>query len=332
MANTFDMDTDKLRSGMEQLGAEFVHGGKVREVYKLPNGQLALIATNRISAFDVILPKEIPYKGEILNRISWHMLQATKHIVPNWAEAMPDPQVTIGTACTPFKVEMVVRNYLTGSWWRLFNNGTRQIGDVTLLGGMKQFDRFSDDGPIVTPTTKAEGGEHDEDISKAEAVRRGLCTAEQWEIMVDYSLKLFREGTRLALEKGLVFCDTKYEFGLTLDGCIILIDEVNTPDSSRYYYAKGFDEAIAGGKEPEQLSKEFVRQWLLSQPGFDPKRPKETMPNLTRGKVTEVSGRYMLICEYILGQEFEPLPVTVSIGPEARIIAVIAGSMQSERV
>lgn len=296
-----------------------VYHGKVRDVYDvrenqtqlefdrasgLDYGQIVMVATDRISAFDVELPRQIPHKGHILTQISWHMLKATSDIVPNWAIASPDPCVIIGQKCEPIKVEMVVRNFITGSWWRKYQNGERLIAGHQLRDGMKEFDRFHDDGPIITPTTKAEKGDHDEDISESEILDRGLCTKDEWDTMCRYSLDLFNRGHLMAMERGLLLVDTKYEFGRNSVGSVMLIDEVHTPDSSRYFYSESFDEIVASGGRPKQLSKEFVREWLMEQ-GFMGKEG-QVMPDITDEFVRSVSDRYVELYQRVTGKTFIP--------------------------
>ncbi|MFN9326361.1 MAG: phosphoribosylaminoimidazolesuccinocarboxamide synthase, partial [Flavobacteriales bacterium] len=238
-----------------------VYRGKVRDVYTLSDGRIILVASDRISAFDVVLPRGIPHKGQVLSQLSWHMLQATRHVAPNWAEASPDPNVVIGAACSTVKVDMVVRGYLAGHAWRTYQAGGRTLCGAALPEGMKENDRFPT--PIITPSTKADVG-HDEDITPDEILARGLCTPQEWDTMQRYALALFAEGSRIAAERGLLLVDTKYEFGRTPDGRILLIDEIHTPDSSRYFYAEGYAERQARGERQKQLSKEFVREWLIA--------------------------------------------------------------------
>ncbi len=288
-----------------------IYRGKVRDVYDLGDGQIVMVSTDRISAFDVELPRQIPYKGQVLTQLSWHMLKAMNDIVPNWAIASPDPCVIIGHKCEPIKVEMVVRNYLTGSWWRKYQAGERVIAGHELRDGMKEFDRFSDEVPIITPTTKAEKGDHDEDISEVEILERGLCTKEQLDTMCRYSLELFNRGHLTALERGLLLVDTKYEFGLNFVGNVMLIDEVHTPDSSRYFYSEGFDEIVARGERPKQLSKEFVREYLMAQ-GFSGKDGQQ-MPNIPDEFVQSVTDRYIELYERMTGKKFYPPPADEDI-------------------
>lgn len=274
--------------------------GKVREVYTLKNQKMVIVATDRLSAFDVVLPQGIPYKGQILNEIAAEMLKATQDIVPNWLEATPDPNVSVGVKCEPFKVEMVVRNYLVGHVAREYMSGKRSICGVELKEGLKLNDKF--DHPIITPTTKAEQGDHDQDISRAEILAQGLVSEEDYTILEDYTLKLFERGSQLALERGLLLVDTKYEFGKTPDGQIVVIDEIHTPDSSRYFYQKGYEERQKLGEKQKQLSKEFVREWLMDN-GFQGKEG-QNIPELTPEVVNSISDRYIELYEQITGKSF----------------------------
>ncbi len=273
--------------------------GKVRDVYTLRDQYMVMVVTDRISAFDVILPKGIPYKGQVLNRIAVKFLDATADIVPNWKISSPHPNVTIGFKADPFKVEMVVRGYLTGHAWREYRSGKRTLCGVPLPEGMREHQRFPE--PIITPTTKAEIG-HDEDISREEIIRSGLVPAEEYEELERLSLALFRRGTEIAAEKGLILVDTKYEFGKR-EGKIILIDEIHTPDSSRYFYADGYESRLAKGQPQRQLSKEFVREWLIEK-GFQGKEGQQ-VPEMTPDFVEEVSRRYIELYEKITGDPFE---------------------------
>jgi phosphoribosylaminoimidazole-succinocarboxamide synthase len=243
-------------------GQKSVYKGKVREVYALENDLLVMIATDRLSAFDVVMPRGIPYKGQILNQIATKMMEATKDIVPNWLTATPDPNVAIGHACEPFKVEMVIRGYMSGHAAREYKAGKRILCGVSMPEGLKENDAFP--APIITPATKAEMGDHDEDISRADILARGIVSEEDYEVLEKYTYALFERGTALAAKRGLILVDTKYEFGKTASGEIVLIDEIHTPDSSRYFYADGYEERQAAGEAQKQLSKEFVRQWLIS--------------------------------------------------------------------
>ena len=274
--------------------------GKVREVITLENDLLVMIATDRLSAFDVVMPKGIPYKGQILNQIATQMLEATKDIVPNWLEATPDPCVSIGKRCEPFKVEMVIRGYMSGHAAREYKLGKRILCGVEMPEGMKENDPFP--SPIITPATKAEEG-HDEDISREEIIRQGIVSETDYIQLENYTRALFKRGTELAAQKGLILVDTKYEFGKTADGIIVLIDEIHTPDSSRYFYAEGYEERQAANEPQKQLSKEFVRQWLISN-GFQGIEG-QTVPNMTNAYIEEVSTRYIELYENITGKTFD---------------------------
>lgn len=240
-----------------------VYKGKVREVYNINNEQLVMIATDRLSAFDVVMPKGIPYKGQILNQIATKMMAATKDIVPNWLTATPDPNVAVGLLCDPFKVEMVIRGYMSGHAAREYKAGKRLLCGVAMPEGMKENDKFPE--PIITPATKAEVGDHDEDISREEIIAKGIVSEDDYKVLEDYTRKLFQRGSEIAASRGLILVDTKYEFGKTKEGKIVLIDEIHTPDSSRYFYADGYQELQDKGETQKQLSKEFVRQWLIAQ-------------------------------------------------------------------
>jgi phosphoribosylaminoimidazole-succinocarboxamide synthase len=274
--------------------------GKVREVISLENDLLVMIATDRLSAFDVVMPKGIPYKGQILNQIATQMLEATKDIVPNWLEATPDPCVSIGKRCEPFKVEMVIRGYMSGHAAREYKLGKRILCGVEMPEGMKENDAFP--SPIITPATKAEEG-HDEDISREEIIRQGIVSEIDYIQLEKYTRALFQRGTELAAQKGLILVDTKYEFGKTTDGTIVLIDEIHTPDSSRYFYAEDYKERQAANEPQKQLSKEFVRQWLISQ-GFQGLEG-QTVPEMSNAYVEEVSTRYIELYENITGKIFD---------------------------
>jgi len=276
------------------------YSGKVREVYKIKNNVLVMISTDRLSAFDVVLPNGIPYKGQILNQIACKMLKATSHIVPNWLISSPDPNVSIGEACEPFKVEMVVRGYLSGHASRLYKSGKRKICGVTMPEGMIENDKFN--YPIITPTTKAENGSHDEDISREEILLNNIISEQDYTILEDYSLKLFNEGTRIAKQQGLILVDTKYEFGKNSNDEIILIDEIHTPDSSRYFYLDSYKD-LQNSKLPQrQLSKEFVRQWLIGK-GFQGKK-NQIVPEMSTEYINGVSERYIELYEKITGLKF----------------------------
>ncbi len=282
------------------VGQKSVYKGKVREVYTLENDVLVMIATDRLSAFDVVMPNGIPYKGQILNQIATKMMKATEDIVPNWLMATPDPNVAIGLACTPFKVEMVIRGYLSGHAAREYNSGKRMLCGEPMPEGMKENDKFPE--PIITPATKAEKGDHDEDISKAAILERDIVSKEDYEVLEQYTRALFQRGTELAAKQGLILVDTKYEFGKTKDGKIVLIDEIHTPDSSRYFYSDGYQERQAGGEAQKQLSKEFVRQWLISN-GFQGLEG-QSVPEMSGAYIESVSERYIELYESIMGEVF----------------------------
>ena len=276
-----------------------VYHGKVRDVYNIDDKYLVMVVSDRISAFDIILPKGIPYKGQVLNQIAVKFLEATKDIVPNWKIDMPDPMVTIGHFAEPYKVELVIRGYLTGHAWREYRDGKRELCGVPMPSGMKEKQKF--DQPIITPTTKAEHG-HDEDISKEKIIADGLVSKEEYELLEKYTRELFKRGSKIADKMGLILVDTKYEFGKK-DGIIYLIDEIHTPDSSRYFYKDGYAERFLNGLPQKQLSKEFVRQWLISN-GFQGKKG-QTMPEMPDEFVNEVSERYIELYEKITGEKFK---------------------------
>ncbi len=276
-----------------------VYHGKVRDVYNIDDEYLVMIVSDRISAFDVVLPEGIPFKGQVLNQIASKFLDATSDIVPNWKIATPDPNVTVGHCCEPFKVEMVIRGYLTGHAWREYRDGKRSICGVPMPDGMIENQKF--DQPLLTPTTKADQG-HDEDISREEIIAQGLVSKEEYEMLEDYTRKLFQRGTEMAAEKGLILVDTKYEFGKK-DGKIYLIDEIHTPDSSRYFYSEGYEERQEKGEKQKQLSKEFVRQWLIEN-GFQGKEGQQ-IPEMNEEFVGSVSDRYIELFENITGDSFE---------------------------
>ncbi len=281
-------------------GQTIVYKGKVRDVYTVKNDLLVMVATDRISAFDVVLPKGIPFKGQMLNQIAAQFLDATADIVPNWKLATPDPMVTVGLRCEGFPVEMIVRGYLCGSAWRTYKSGVHEICGVKIPDGMRENEKFPT--PIVTPTTKAQQGLHDEDISKEEILKQGLATPEEYELLEKYTLELFQRGTEMAAKRGLILVDTKYEFGKR-DGKIYLMDEIHTPDSSRYFYADGYKERFAKGEPQKQLSKEFVREWLMEN-GFQGKEGQQ-VPEMTDEIVKGISERYIELFENITGQNFE---------------------------
>jgi phosphoribosylaminoimidazole-succinocarboxamide synthase len=282
-----------------------LYRGKVRDVYNIDNKYLVMIASDRISAFDVVLPRTIPYKGQVLNQIAAKFLNLTKDIVPNWIIAVPDPNVAVGRFCQPFKVEMVIRGYLSGHAAREYKAGKRVICGVTMPEGMKENDKFPE--PIITPTTKAAVG-HDEDISKEEILSRGIVSKEDYEQLEKYTRALYQRGTEIAAERGLILVDTKYEFGKGEDGKIYLIDEIHTPDSSRYFYKEGYEERQAKGEEQKQLSKEFVRQWLIAN-GFQGKEGQK-VPEMSDKFVEEVSDRYIELYEHITGEKFQKSDTT----------------------
>ena len=280
-------------------GQKSVYHGKVRDVYNINDNIIVMIATDRISAFDVILPKGIPFKGQVLNQIASKFLDQTKDICPNWKLATPDPMVTVGLKCEGFRVEMIIRSILTGSAWREYQKGCREICGVKLPDGMKENQRFPE--PIITPTTKADEG-HDMNISKEEIIAQGIVSKEDYEVMEDYTRKIFARGQEIAAEHGLILVDTKYEFGKR-DGKVYLIDEVHTPDSSRYFYADGYEEKFEKGEPQRQLSKEFVRQWLIEHNFMN--EPGQTMPEITDEYAESVSERYIELFENITGDKFD---------------------------
>ena len=277
-----------------------VYRGKVREVYNINDELLVMVATDRLSAFDVVLPKGIPYKGQILNQIATRFMELTEDIVPNWLIATPDPNVAVGHLCDPFKVEMVIRGYLSGHAAREYAAGRRQICGVTMAEGLKENDKFPE--PIITPTTKADNGSHDEDISREDILAKGIVTEEDYIVLEKYTRDLFQRGTEIAADRGLILVDTKYEFGKTKDGVIVLIDEIHTPDSSRYFYADGYQERQDNDEEQKQLSKEFVRRWLIEN-GFQGQEGQQ-IPEMTDAYIESVSERYIELYENILGEKF----------------------------
>lgn len=277
-----------------------VYKGKVREVYNINDDLLVMIASDRLSAFDVILPRQIPFKGQILNQIATKMMNDTADIVPNWLIANPDENVAVGHLCEPFKVEMVIRGYLSGHAAREYKAGKRMLCGVPMPEGMKENDKFPT--PIITPSTKADNGEHDEDISREDILAKGIVSEEDYKVLEAYTHSLFERGTELAAKRGLILVDTKYEFGKTKEGKIVLIDEIHTPDSSRYFYADGYEERQEKGEKQKQLSKEFVRQWLIEN-GFQGKDGQQ-IPEMTDEKITEISNRYIELYEQITGETF----------------------------
>lgn len=288
-----------MHTDLKVKGVQSKYTGKVREVYHLDNDLLVMVATDRLSAFDVVLPKGIPYKGQILNQIATKMLVATEDLVPNWLLASPDPNVSVGKSCTPFKIEMVIRGYLAGHAARTYKSGKRMLCGVPLADGMRENDKFNN--PIITPATKAEEG-HDEDISKEEIIAQGIVSEADYSVLERYTQDLFARGTKIAKQQGLILVDTKYEFGKTAAGEILLIDEIHTPDSSRYFYEAGYNERQQKGLPQKQLSKEFVRQWLISQDfqGLD----GQTLPEMDDERIHSISERYIELYENITGERF----------------------------
>ena len=293
------MNKALTRTDFNFEGQKSVYHGKVRDVYNINDKLMVMVATDRISAFDVVLPKGIPFKGQVLNQIAAKFLDATTDICPNWKLATPDPMVTVGLKCEGFRVEMIIRSILTGSAWREYKNGCRELCGVKLPDGMKENERFPE--PIITPTTKADEG-HDMNISKEEIIAQGLVSAEDYALMEDYTRKIFQRGQEIAAKRGLILVDTKYEFGKR-DGKVYLIDEIHTPDSSRYFYAEGYEEKLAKGEPQRQLSKEFVRQWLIEHNFMN--EPGQTMPEITDEYAESVSERYIELYEHIVGERFE---------------------------
>jgi len=287
-------------------GQKSVYKGKVREVYTINDDVLVMIATDRLSAFDVVMPKGIPYKGQILNQIATKMMKATEDLVPNWLLATPDPNVAVGHLCTPFKVEMVIRGYMSGHAAREYKAGKRILCGVPMPDGMSENDAF--ETPIITPATKAEMGDHDEDISREDILAKGIVSEEDYLVLEDYTRKLFQRGSEIAAAQGLILVDTKYEFGKTKDGTIVLIDEIHTPDSSRYFYADGYAERQQQGQPQKQLSKEFVRQWLIAN-GFQGLEG-QTVPFMSDNYIESVSERYIELYENITGTTFEKADVS----------------------
>lgn len=294
------MESALVKTSFSFPGQKSVYNGKVRDVYSIGDDKLVMVATDRISAFDVILPKGIPFKGQVLNQIAAKFLDDTKDICPNWKLATPDPMVTVGIRCEGYPVEMIVRGYLCGSAWRAYKSGVREICGVKIPEGMKENQKFPT--PIITPTTKAEIGQHDEDISKEEILARGLVSKEDYEVLEKYTLALFQRGTEIAAKRGLILVDTKYEFGKA-NGTIYLMDEIHTPDSSRYFYADGYEQRFAKGEPQKQLSKEFVREWLMDN-GFQGKAGQK-VPEMTSAIVKSISERYIELYENIVGEKFK---------------------------
>ena len=294
MSNTI-IDTNFNFPGQKSL-----YKGKVRAVYNINDEELVMVATDRLSAFDVVMPKGIPYKGQILNQIATKMMAATEDLVPNWLTGTPDPNVAVGHLCEPFKVEMVIRGYMSGHAAREYKLGKRMLCGVAMPEGMKENDKFPE--PIITPATKAEMGDHDEDISREDILKRGIVSGEDYVVLEDYTRKLFQRGSEIAASRGLILVDTKYEFGKTKDGQIVLIDEIHTPDSSRYFYAEGYQERQDKGETQKQLSKEFVRQWLIANnfQGLE----GQTVPYMSDAYIETVSERYIELYENITGETF----------------------------
>ena len=292
------MSNALTRTDFNFKGQKSVYHGKVRDVYNIDDDLMVMVATDRISAFDVILPKGIPFKGQVLNQIAAKFLDATADICPNWKLATPDPMVTVGLKCEGFRVEMIIRGYLTGSAWRDYKAGCRNLCGNILPEGMKENQKFAE--PLITPTTKAEEG-HDENISKEEIIKQGLVSKEDYEVMERYTRALFQRGTEIAAKKGLILVDTKYEFGKR-DGKVYLSDEIHTPDSSRYFYADGYQEKFLKGEPQKQLSKEFVRQWLIEHNFMN--QPGQVMPEITDAYAETVSERYIELYEHIVGEKF----------------------------
>ena len=298
-----------------------VYRGKVREVYNINDDLLVMVATDRLSAFDVVLPKGIPYKGQILNQIATKFMELTQDIVHNWLIATPDPSVAVGHLCTPFKVEMVIRGYLSGHASREYALGKREICGVKMVEGLKENDKFPE--PIITPTTKADNGEHDADISREAILSKGIVTEEDYLVLEKYTRALFQRGIEIAASRGLILVDTKYEFGKTKDGIIVLIDEIHTPDSSRYFYAEGYQERQDKGEEQKQLSKEFVRRWLIEN-GFQGLEGQQ-IPNMTDEYIETVSERYIELYENILGEKFVKADISnINERIEKNVVAYLA--------
>ncbi|MEC4027180.1 phosphoribosylaminoimidazolesuccinocarboxamide synthase [Myroides odoratimimus] len=294
------MNNTITKTGFEFPNQKSVYRGKVREVYNIADDLLVMVATDRLSAFDVIMPKGIPFKGQILNQIATKFMEMTSDIVPNWLVATPDPNVAVGHVCEPFKVEMVIRGYLAGHAAREYAEGKRVLCGVTLPEGVKENDQLP--SPIITPSTKEDLGAHDVDISREDILARGIVSEEDYLVLEQYTHALYHRGSEIAAERGLILVDTKYEFGKTKDGKIVLIDEIHTPDSSRYFYAEGYEERQAKGEAQKQLSKEFVRQWLISN-GFQGKEG-QAIPEMTDEYINSVSDRYIELYEKIIGERF----------------------------
>ena len=287
-------------------GQKSVYRGKVREVYNINDELLVMVATDRLSAFDVIMPKGIPYKGQILNQIATKFMRLTEDVVPNWLIDTPDPNVAVGYVCEPFKVEMVIRGYLSGHAAREYAAGKRVLCGVELPEGMKENDKFP--SPIITPTTKADNGEHDTDISREDIITKGVVSEDDYKVLEKYTRDLFKRGTEIAASRGLILVDTKYEFGRTKDGRIVLIDEIHTPDSSRYFYSEGYEQRQNRGEAQKQLSKEFVRQWLIAN-GFQGKDGQQ-IPDMDDQYIESVSERYIELYENIIGEKFSKADIS----------------------
>ena len=311
-----------VKTDLHLPGQTSKYSGKVRDVYFLEGGHIVMVATDRISAFDVVLPKGIPYKGQVLNQIASKFLDLTADIIPNWKVAEVDPMVTVGQLCEPYKVEMVVRGYLAGHAWREYRDGKRTLCGVPLPDGLRENEKLPH--PIITPTTKAEEG-HDEDISREEIIARGIVPADEYEQLERYTLALFERGTQIAAKRGLILVDTKYEFGRK-DGKILLMDEIHTPDSSRYFYADGYEERLARGEHQKQLSKEFVREWLMAG-GFQGKEGQK-VPEMTDEVVAGITDRYIELYEHLTGEKFQK---GEDADPEARIAANIDNFLKTIR-
>ena len=300
------MSNTIIKTDFNFPGQQSVYKGKVRDVYFLENDLLVMIASDRLSAFDVVMPKGIPYKGQILNQIATKMMEKTSDIVPNWLEATPDPNVAIGKKCEPFKVEMVIRGYMSGHAAREYKAGKRELCGVAMPEGLKENDKFPE--PIITPATKAEHGDHDEDISREDIIKKGIVAEEDYLKLEEYTKKLFQRGTEIAAQQDLILVDTKYEFGKTAEGEIVLIDEIHTPDSSRYFYKDGYEKRQENEEPQKQLSKEFVRQWLISN-GFQGLEG-QSVPEMSDEYIETVSERYIELYEKITGDTFEKADVS----------------------
>ena len=313
-----------IRTDFQIPGQKSVYKGKVRDVYTLEGDRLLMIASDRLSAFDVVMPKGIPFKGQILNQIATKMMENTEDIVPNWLEATPDPNVAIGKKCEPFKVEMVIRGYLSGHAAREYKAGKRELCGVKMPEGMKENDKFPE--PIITPATKAEMGDHDEDISREDIIAKNIVSKEDYLQLEDYTRKLFHRGSEIADQQNLILVDTKYEFGKTSEGKIVLIDEIHTPDSSRYFYKEGYEERQAKGEAQKQLSKEFVRQWLIGE-GFQGLEGQE-VPLMSDEYIETVSERYIELYENITGETFKKADIT---NIDARIEQNVLKYLESQK-